>query len=299
MRAPPAPWNFEIAPPRESKHSSARSTELRRSAAAGGHHTLDGSPPVEDESSMRTLLRASTCVVLLLSAIAITSSCGSPATGPADAGGGAADSGSTADSGTSADAGAHHDAGGHHDAGMHQDGGAHEDAGSEADAGVDAGMGEDGGSEDGGTDGGIACGADAPILYQVVSQGIAISPGVPSCYTSPADCDIIFTERFTDQAALDTFYMTELQETAPTVNFNLAEVLVSYSCACPTFGYTLKTTGVSADACTATMYVELNKPGEDCFTQQTFTRPFSTVTVVKDAGTAETADVTPIVYSCN
>lgn len=244
---------------------------------------------------MRTLLRASTCFALLLSTIAFTSSCGSPSTnGPGDAGGGG-----VADSGTKADSGTSTDAGGETDAGAHHDGGGHEDAGSDSDAGVDAGMNEDGGTEDGGTDGGIACGADVPILYQVVGQGIAISPGVPSCYTSPADCDIIFTERFTDQATLDTWYMTELQETAPTVNFNLAEVLVSYSCACPTFGYTLKTTGVSADACTATMYAELNKPGEDCFTQQTFTRPYSTVTIVKDAGTAETADVTPIVYSCN
>ncbi len=207
-----------------------------------------------------------------------------------------------------------HDAGhmpdaGHHaggDAGVTADGGNGDpDAGhQDPDAGhehPDAGHGDPdagAGDPDGGTDlpDGGTCGDQGQPAYAVRGQGIAIPLDWSTC--SANGCEEIRTVRLTDQGELEAFYANELQEPPPTVNWNLADVIVTYSCVCLSFGNTLELVDVQADACEVVTYGKLTRPGEDCFTQQTITRPYFAVEVPKGTGVTERADTQVTFESC-
>ncbi|MBX5481284.1 MAG: hypothetical protein IRZ16_05480 [Myxococcaceae bacterium] len=199
------------------------------------------------------------------------------------------------------DAGDGVDAGGDMDAGEIADAG-ERDGGEVADAGTgeqDGGEVADAGAVDGGEapDGG--CGPSHALLYQVKAKDIGWPVNWPSCYSgTPADCTNILVERFATQVELDTFFTNELQMTAPTVNFNLADAMVAYSCACPTYGYTLDAIGVTSDGCTVELATEFQMPDESCLTWQTFSRPFVLVEIEKDGGVGNSVVHRDIMYSC-
>jgi hypothetical protein len=181
-----------------------------------------------------------------------------------------------------------------------------EDAGVGVDAGVDAGHDPvdppdaghepDAGTEDGGVDAGCGELAHIPFSDERTDIGWPDLPPtqeMPTCWTGTDDCTRFYTERFTDQATMDAWFWTEFQTQAPyqTVNWALADVVVTYNCACPTYGYTLATHQVQADDCSVLTETILSGPGESCMTWQVFNRQYSAVQIAKGAEHVTTSTV--------
>jgi hypothetical protein len=166
------------------------------------------------------------------------------------------------------------------------------DAGGDPDAGQDpdAGMDPDAGQPDAG------CGQQTQVFHQVRDEGIGFPLSWSQCNAD--GCEQIITERFVDQQALDNFYQNELQAQPPVINFAAADVVVSYSCICSSFGYELKTQDVVEDACALSTVTELTVPGEGCGKLATVTRPYTTVEIPKGAGINVQTQATITVYSC-
>lgn len=244
---------------------------------------------------MRASLRVSLFSLVAGGLIAAASSCSGTPAGENDAGTGHthdAGTGTGQDSGTE-DAGV--------DAGHNQEPiDAGEDAGSQDAGDADAGEQDAGEPDAGETDAGcVDADPETSVLWQVIDQDWGWPIMDPACYSTPADCNKVYTLRFTDAATFATWYGDELQRAAPTVNFSLADVLVTYSCGCPTMGYSIKTIDVTANDCNATQFTEFDQPdSETCLIQQTFTRPFSTVTIPKGAGVTEKSVVQTKINVC-